>query len=128
MCTWGRLASTANTTPLTGHWVSFPAFAPGCASTSFALCSSLVAQAKRQAPDITVSKLPVRVPCGFSHAALAAPVAGGHQAGALFPGRPGRTHPPPPAGTPGAPPATSASPPEPALPPFLARLLPLPPP
>src|SRR6059036_3259238 len=83
MRTCGRLASTAKTTPLTGHCVSLPAFAPGWACTSLELYLSFVAHAKRHALDISGSKLPAIFPRGFSHATAVAPLAGLHELAAL---------------------------------------------
>ena len=81
--TCGRLASTAKTTPLTGHCVSLPAIAPGWTFTSLELYLSLVAHAKRHALDIRGSKLPAIFPRGFSHATAVAPLAGLHELAAL---------------------------------------------
>ena len=82
--TCGRFASTAKTTPLTGHCVSLPVRTPGWADTFLASYLSLVAHAKRHTPDIVGSKLPATFPCGFSHeTAAVAPFAGLHELVAL---------------------------------------------
>src|SRR6516165_10389110 len=105
----GRLAATSNTTPLTGHCVSLPTVAPGCAITSLLLYSSLVAQANRHTPDIKGSKLPAILPCGFSHATAAAPFMGLQELAALAfsDGPQALLHCPPPARTVCAPATTS---------------------
>src|SRR2546427_7899738 len=79
MRTCGRLASTAKTTPLTGHCASLPATAPGWACTSLELYLSFVAHAKRHALDMKGSKLPAIFPRGFSQETAAAPLAGLHE-------------------------------------------------
>src|SRR6059036_3073352 len=83
MRTCGRLASTAKTTPLTGHCASLPATAPGRACTSLELYLSLVAHAKRHALDIKGSKLPAIFPRRFARATAVAPLAGLHELAAL---------------------------------------------
>src|SRR5947207_15974683 len=60
--TCGRFASTAKTTPLTGHCVSLPVRTPSWADTFLASYLSLVAHAKRHTPDIAGSKRPVSLP------------------------------------------------------------------